>query len=62
VHGRRSDGDPRVLTAAPTVCPECSGCGWRPYSVETLEGKVEWAWELCPRCEGGDAFPPEGDE
>lgn len=31
-------------------CPECLGCGWRPYCVETVEGGEEWAWELCPEC------------
>ena len=54
------------MSSASTVVgdnlPGCLRCGWRPYFVETVEGKVEWAWELCPRCEGGDAFPPEGDE
>ena len=29
------------------ICPECLGCGWRPYFVETLEGEEERAWELC---------------
>ena len=43
--------------AAPLVCSECFGRGWRPYRVETVEGEVEWAWELCPECRGGDAFP-----
>src|SRR3712207_186522 len=43
VQGRRSGGGASVLMAATIVCPECSGCGWRPYSVETLEDKVEWA-------------------
>jgi DnaJ-class molecular chaperone len=47
----------------PTVCPECGGSGWRLYSVETVDGEEEWAWELCPECEGGDAFPSrEGEE
>jgi hypothetical protein len=44
---------------APAVCPECSDRGWRLYRVETAEGEEEWAWELCPECEGGDAFPPK---
>jgi hypothetical protein len=39
------------------ICPECLGCGWRPYFVETVEGEEERAWELCPECRGGDAFP-----
>ena len=39
------------------ICPECLGCGWRPYFVETLEGEEERAWELCLECGGGDAFP-----
>jgi uncharacterized protein YbbK (DUF523 family) len=25
--------------------------------VEAVEGEEEWAWSLCPECEGGDAFP-----
>jgi hypothetical protein len=45
--------------AAPAVCPECDGSGWRLYRVETVEGEEEWAWELCPECGGGDAFPPK---
>jgi hypothetical protein len=32
------------------ICPECLGCGWRPYFVETVEDEVERAWELCPEC------------
>src|SRR5918995_4262369 len=44
---------------APLVCSECSR-GWRLNRVETIEGEEEWAWELCPECEGGDAFPPGG--
>ena len=39
------------------ICPECLGCGWRSYLVETVEGGEERAWELCPECGGGDAFP-----
>ena len=39
------------------ICPGCLGCGWRPYFVETVEGEEERAWELCPECRGGDAFP-----
>jgi hypothetical protein len=39
------------------ICPGCPGCGWRPYFVETGEGEEELAWELCPECGGGDAFP-----
>jgi len=27
------------------------------YFVETVEGEEERAWELCPECRGGDAFP-----
>ena len=45
--------------AAPAACPECGGTGWRLYRVETVEGEEEWAWELCPECGGGDAFPPK---
>ena len=48
-----------VLMAAPPACLECGGSGWRLYTVETVEGQEEWAWELCPECGGGDAFPPE---
>jgi hypothetical protein len=40
-------------------CPGCLGCGWRPYVVETVESEEERAWELCPECQGGDAFPSE---
>jgi hypothetical protein len=39
------------------ICPKCLGCGWRPYFVETVEGEEERAWELCPECREGDAFP-----
>jgi hypothetical protein len=39
------------------ISPECLGCGWRPYFVETLEGEEEQAWELCLECGDGDAFP-----
>jgi hypothetical protein len=39
------------------ICLECLGCGWRSYFVETVEGGEERAWELCPECWGGDAFP-----
>jgi hypothetical protein len=39
------------------ICPGCPGCGWRTYFVETVEGEEELAWELCPECGGGDAFP-----
>lgn len=55
----QGDGCWTVLMAAPVVCPECSDRGWRLYRVETVEGEEEWAWELCPECEGGDAFPPK---
>jgi hypothetical protein len=41
------------------ICPECLRCGWRPYFVETVEDEVERAWELCPECGGGEAFPSE---
>jgi hypothetical protein len=41
------------------ICPKCLGCGWRLYLVETVEGEEERAWELCPECAGGDAFPPK---
>jgi hypothetical protein len=30
--------------------------------VETVEGEDERAWELCPECKGGDAFPPKERE
>jgi hypothetical protein len=43
------------------ICPECLGCGWRPYVVATVEDEVERAWELCLECKGGDAFPPKED-
>src|SRR5215210_2553797 len=59
VSGRQGDRGWTVLMVAPTVCPECSGRGWRLYRVETIEGEEEWAWELCQECEGGDAFPPK---
>jgi hypothetical protein len=39
-------------------CPECLGCGWRPYFVETVEDEEELAWEPRPECKVGDAFPP----
>ncbi len=42
------------------ICPECFGCGWRPYFVETVEGGEEAAWELCPDCKTGEPVPPEG--
>jgi hypothetical protein len=32
------------------------------YIVETVEGEEEWAWSLCPECEGGDGFPPKEGE
>ncbi len=48
--------------AALIVCPECSGCGWRSYFVETVEGEQEMAWELCPECGGGQAFPPSEED
>jgi hypothetical protein len=44
------------------ICSECLGCGWRAYMVETVEGEDERAWELCPECKGGDAFPPKERE
>src|SRR5215217_5280029 len=40
------------------ICPGCSGCGWRPHFVETVDGETERAWELCSECKVGDAFPP----
>jgi hypothetical protein len=43
------------------ICPECLGCGWRPYFVETLEGEEERAWELCSECGDGVVFPSEED-
>ena len=58
----QGDGCWTVLMAAQVVCPECFGRGWRLYRVETVEGEEEWAWELCPECEGGDAFPPKEGE
>lgn len=45
--------------SAPYLCPECFGCGWVPYFVETLEGKEETAWKLCPECKTGDPVPPK---
>ena len=48
--------------SAPNPCPECGGAGWVMCAVETIEGEEEWAWSLCPECEGGDAFPPKEDE
>jgi hypothetical protein len=45
--------------SAPNACPECGGSGWVMYAAETIEGEEEWAWKLCPACEGGDAFPPK---
>jgi DnaJ-class molecular chaperone len=63
VSGRPGDSGRKVLMTTPTVCPECGGSGSRLYSVETVDGEEEWAWELCPECEGGDAFPSrEGEE
>ena len=44
------------------ICSECLGCGWRPYMVETVEDDEERAWELCPECKGGDAFPSKEGE
>ena len=44
------------------ICPECRGCGWRPYCVETVEGDVEWAWELCPKCVDEGACPTKEGE
>ena len=44
------------------ICPKCLGCGWKPYFVETVEGEEERAWELCPECSEGDAFPSREDE
>jgi hypothetical protein len=43
------------------ICPECLGCGWRLYFVETIAGEAERAWELCPECREGDAFPSRED-
>jgi hypothetical protein len=40
------------------ICPKCLGCGWRPYFVERVEDEEELAWELCPECKVGEAFPP----
>ena len=57
----QGDGGWPVLMAAPAACPECGGSGWRLYPVETIEGEAEWAWELCPECKSGDAFPPKED-
>ena len=35
------------------ICPECLGCGWRPYFVETLEGEeLVWLYVLAAY-EGG---------
>jgi DnaJ-class molecular chaperone len=48
--------------SAPNPCRECGGSGWVRYMVETVEGEEEWAWSLCPECEGGDAFPPKEGE
>ena len=44
------------------ICSECLGCGWRPYMVETVEDDEERAWDLCPECRGGDAFPSKEGE
>jgi DnaJ-class molecular chaperone len=48
--------------SAPNPCRECGGSGWVRYMVEAVEGEEEWAWSLCPECEGGDAFPPKEGE
>jgi hypothetical protein len=53
----QGDGCWTVLMAAPAVCPECFGRGWRLYRVETVEGEEEWAWELCPECEAETPSP-----
>ena len=31
-------------------CRECNSTGWIPYSSETLDGKLEEAYRLCPSC------------
>ena len=35
---------------AHSLCRECHGTGWIPYRSETLDGKLEQAYRLCPGC------------
>ena len=35
---------------AHSLCRECDGTGWLPYRSETLDGKLEEAYRLCPSC------------
>jgi hypothetical protein len=41
------------------ICPECLGCGWRPYFVETVEDEVGACLGAVPGVRGGEAFPSE---
>jgi len=36
--------------AAHPLCRECDGTGWIPYRSETVDGKLEEAYRLCPSC------------
>ena len=33
-----------------SLCRECDGTGWIPYHSETVDGELEAAYRLCPRC------------
>jgi len=47
-----------------SLCRECDGTGWILYRSETLDGKLEEAYRLCPnrcaprRCTGSKTEPP----
>src|SRR5215212_11197100 len=32
------------------LCRECGGTGWIPYRSETVDGELEEAYRLCPKC------------
>jgi len=32
------------------LCRGCDGTGWIPYRSETVDGKLEEAYRLCPGC------------
>lgn len=36
--------------AAHHLCCECDGTGWVLYRSETVDGKFEEAYRLCPSC------------
>jgi hypothetical protein len=35
---------------AHSVCRECDNTGWIPYHSESVDGKLEEAYRLCPNC------------